>query len=128
MILAAGLGQRMQPLTNKTPKPLLTVKGKPLIQYHIEALSQAGFEKLVINHSNMGEQIEQALGENPDNTSLLLRKVAYLHALGKQKQALLLLDYLHQSENNDFDELTDYYPEILNDADARELCKSPEES
>ncbi|MGB0136012.1 MAG: tetratricopeptide repeat protein [Flavobacteriales bacterium] len=82
-----------------------------------------------LNHVDGAENlIEQALGENPDNTSLLLRKVAYLHALGKQKQALLLLDYLHQSENNDFDELTDYYPEILNDADARELCKSPEES
>lgn len=58
MILAAGLGKRMRPLTNTTPKPLLPVAGKPLIVYHIEALVAAGITDLVINHAYLGEQIE----------------------------------------------------------------------
>ena len=63
MILAAGRGERMRPLTDHTPKPLLPLAGKPLIEYHIEALARAGFERLVINHAHLGEQIEQALGD-----------------------------------------------------------------
>ncbi len=62
MILAAGKGERMRPLTLHTPKPLLPVGGKPLIQWHIEALAQAGVVELVINHAWLGEQIEQAFG------------------------------------------------------------------
>lgn len=62
MILAAGKGERMRPLTLHTPKPLLSVGGKPLIQWHIEALAKAGFTELVINHAWLGEQIEQAFG------------------------------------------------------------------
>lgn len=63
MILAAGRGERMRPLTDHTPKPLLTVAGKPLIVWHIEALARAGFQQLVINHAYLGQQIEQALGD-----------------------------------------------------------------
>lgn len=63
MILAAGRGERMRPLTDHTPKPLLLVGGKPLIQYHIEALAAAGFQDLVINHAHLGAQIEAALGD-----------------------------------------------------------------
>lgn len=63
MILAAGRGERMRPLTDHTPKPLLRVGGKPLIEYHIEALAAAGFHELVINHAHLGEQIETALGD-----------------------------------------------------------------
>lgn len=63
MILAAGYGKRMRPLTDHTPKPLLPCCGKPLIVYHIEALVAAGINELVINHSYLGEQIEQALGD-----------------------------------------------------------------
>ncbi|SEG54458.1 N-acetylmuramate alpha-1-phosphate uridylyltransferase MurU [Marinobacterium lutimaris] len=63
MILAAGLGTRMRPLTLKTPKPLLTAAGKPLIQFHIEHLVAAGAERIVINHAWLGEQIESALGD-----------------------------------------------------------------
>jgi len=63
MILAAGRGERMRPLTDRIPKPLLPVVGRPLIQHHIEALAQAGFHELVINHAHLGEQIEQALGD-----------------------------------------------------------------
>jgi N-acetyl-alpha-D-muramate 1-phosphate uridylyltransferase len=63
MILAAGRGERMRPLTDHTPKPLLQVGGKPLIVWHIERLAQAGIREIVINHAHLGQQIEQALGD-----------------------------------------------------------------
>ena len=63
MILAAGRGERMRPLTDHTPKPLLKVGGKPLIVWHLERLAKAGFKDIVINHAHLGEQIEQALGD-----------------------------------------------------------------
>lgn len=63
MILAAGRGERMRPLTDHTPKPLLPVGGKPLIVWHIEKLAKAGFRELVINHAHLGQQIEKALGD-----------------------------------------------------------------
>jgi N-acetyl-alpha-D-muramate 1-phosphate uridylyltransferase len=62
MILAAGRGERMRPLTDHTPKPLLKVGGKPLIVWHLERLAKAGFKEIVINHAHLGEQIEKALG------------------------------------------------------------------
>lgn len=63
MILAAGRGERMRPLTDHTPKPLLQAGGKPLIVWHIERLARAGFTELVINHAYLGQQIEAALGD-----------------------------------------------------------------
>ena len=63
MILAAGRGERMRPLTDHTPKPLLKVGGKALIVWHIEHLAKAGFKEIVINHAHLGEQIEVALGD-----------------------------------------------------------------
>ena len=63
MILAAGRGERMRPLTDHTPKPLLQVGGKPLLQWHLEALSQAGFESVMINVAHLGAQIEQFVGD-----------------------------------------------------------------
>ena len=62
MILAAGRGERMRPLTDHTPKPLLQAGGKPLIVWHIERLVNAGITDLVINHAHLGLQIENALG------------------------------------------------------------------
>jgi len=62
MILAAGRGERMRPLTDRMPKPLLAVKGRPMIEWIIAALVRAGVRELVINHAHLGEQIEQALG------------------------------------------------------------------
>lgn len=61
MILAAGRGERMRPLTDHTPKPLLPVLGKPLIEYHIERLAAAGIEQLVINYAHLGEMIQAYL-------------------------------------------------------------------
>lgn len=63
MILAAGRGERMRPLTDHTPKPLLKVGGKPLIVWHIENLAKAGFKEIIINHAHLGQQIEHALGD-----------------------------------------------------------------
>ena len=63
MILAAGLGNRMRPLTNHTPKPLLEVGGKPLIIWHIEELKKAGFQNIVINIAYLGQQIIDYLGD-----------------------------------------------------------------
>jgi MurNAc alpha-1-phosphate uridylyltransferase len=62
MLLAAGRGERMRPLTDHTPKPLLQAGGKPLIVWHIERLVRAGITDLVINHAHLGTQIEQTLG------------------------------------------------------------------
>jgi N-acetyl-alpha-D-muramate 1-phosphate uridylyltransferase len=62
MILAAGRGERMRPLTDHTPKPLLMAGGKPLIVWHIERLRAAGFTHIIINHAHLGQQIESALG------------------------------------------------------------------
>jgi len=63
MILAAGLGERMRPLTDHTPKPLLQAGGKTLIVWQIERLRAAGFVDLVINHAHLGQQIEDYLGD-----------------------------------------------------------------
>lgn len=62
MILAAGRGERMRPLTDTTPKPLLEVGGAPLIEYHILNLASAGFDTIVINLAHLGAQIRTALG------------------------------------------------------------------
>ncbi|MBS4095750.1 MAG: nucleotidyltransferase family protein [Sulfuricella sp.] len=63
MILAAGRGERMRPLTDHTPKPLLEAGGKPLIVWHIERLQRAGFTDIVINHAHLGRMIEDCLGD-----------------------------------------------------------------
>jgi len=63
MILAAGRGERMRPLTDTTPKPLLKVGGKMLIEYHLENIAQAGISEVVINHAWLGEQLPTALGD-----------------------------------------------------------------
>ncbi|WP_207063633.1 N-acetylmuramate alpha-1-phosphate uridylyltransferase MurU [Motiliproteus sp. SC1-56] len=63
MILAAGLGTRMRPLTDHCPKPLLEAGGKPLIEHHLERLAAAGFDELVINTAYRGAQLEAALGD-----------------------------------------------------------------
>jgi N-acetyl-alpha-D-muramate 1-phosphate uridylyltransferase len=63
MILAAGRGERLRPLTDTTPKPLLTVRGRPLIERHVVALARAGIERIVINLAWLGAQISAYLGD-----------------------------------------------------------------
>lgn len=62
MILAAGLGQRMRPLTNSLPKPMLSAGGKPLLQYHLEALARTGVSKVIINLAYLGDKIREFVG------------------------------------------------------------------
>jgi MurNAc alpha-1-phosphate uridylyltransferase len=63
LILAAGRGERLRPLTDLTPKPLIPAGGRPLVEWQVERLAAAGFRDLVVNHSHLGERIEQALGD-----------------------------------------------------------------
>jgi N-acetyl-alpha-D-muramate 1-phosphate uridylyltransferase len=63
MVLAAGRGERMRPITDTVPKPLVPVAGRPLIGYHLERLARAGFKDVVINLSWLGDRISAALGD-----------------------------------------------------------------
>ena len=63
MIFAAGRGERMRPLTDTCPKPLLKVRGRPLITWHVLNLVRAGIKDIVINHSHLGHMIEEELGD-----------------------------------------------------------------
>jgi MurNAc alpha-1-phosphate uridylyltransferase len=90
MILAAGRGERMRPLTDTKPKPLLEVHGKPLIEYHIERLVSAGIKRIVINHAWLGKQIVQRLGDGSRfNVDIVYSKEeTALETAGGIKQAL----------------------------------------
>ncbi|MFM0166181.1 nucleotidyltransferase family protein [Paraburkholderia sediminicola] len=94
MIFAAGRGERMRPLTDACPKPLLEVGGKPLIVWQIERLARAGLQTIVINHAWLGERIEAALGDG-SRWGVQLRYSAEHEALetaGGIVQALPLLE------------------------------------
>jgi len=93
MILAAGRGERLRPLTDTCPKPLLCVAGKPLIQYTIENLQRAGFSEIVINVAYLGEQIRQTLGDGKQFGVTLVYSVeeTALETAGGIIQALPLL-------------------------------------
>jgi len=93
MILAAGRGERMRPLTDHTPKSMLQVGGKPLIFRHLEKLADAGFGLVVINHAHLGQQIESAVGDG-GRWNLTIQFSAEVHALetaGGIRNALPLL-------------------------------------
>ena len=94
MILAAGRGERMRPLTDHTPKPLLVVGGKSLIVWHIERLHAAGFSHIVINHAHLGQQIEAALGNGAAfGVSIeYSREISALETAGGIATALPLID------------------------------------
>lgn len=72
MILAAGRGERLRPLTDSTPKPLLKVGNKSLIEYHLYKLAQAGIQEVIINTAWLGQQIQQSLG-NGEKYNLNIR-------------------------------------------------------
>ena len=93
MILAAGRGERLRPLTDATPKPLLEVKAKPLIVHHLEALSRAGITEVVINLNWLGTQISDLLGNGSDfNLSIeYSEEPEALETAGGIQQALPLL-------------------------------------
>jgi len=78
IILAAGKGERLKPLTNHTPKPLITVAGKTLLQRNIDCLDQSGIKKIIVNGSTMGDQIESFLQNH--------------------KQSNISFDYIHEGE------------------------------
>jgi MurNAc alpha-1-phosphate uridylyltransferase len=93
MILAAGRGERMRPLTDVLPKPLLRAGGKALIEYHLENLACAGFEEVVINHAHLGHLIEAALG-NGERYGMRIRyshEPAALETAGGIAQALPII-------------------------------------
>jgi MurNAc alpha-1-phosphate uridylyltransferase len=93
MILAAGRGERMRPLTDRTPKSMLQVGGKPLLFRHLEKLAAAGFGTVVINHAYLGEQIESAVGDGA-RWKLAIRfspEVQALETAGGIRNALPLL-------------------------------------
>lgn len=63
MILAAGRGERLRPLTDTLPKPLVEIGGKPLIEHHLESLAAAGFREVIINQGHLGDLLREALGD-----------------------------------------------------------------
>jgi MurNAc alpha-1-phosphate uridylyltransferase len=92
-LLAAGRGERMRPLTDELPKPLLTVKNKSLLVWHLEALSAAGLKEIVINHAWLGKKIEKALGDGSQlGTHITYSpEVSALETAGGIRKALTLL-------------------------------------
>jgi MurNAc alpha-1-phosphate uridylyltransferase len=80
MILAAGRGERMRPLTDSLPKPLLKVRSKPLIHHHLYALQKAGYQHVVINHAWLGQQLVDAL-QDDDQFNLNIHFSEEQHAL-----------------------------------------------
>ena len=80
MVLAAGRGERMRPLTDTCPKPLLMVRGKPLMQWPMAALARGGFTRLVVNTAWLGDQIEHHFGNALSaNTCAITSSIAYSH-------------------------------------------------
>jgi len=94
MILAAGRGERMRPLTDRLPKPMLEVHGKNLLQYHIEGLKKNHFKKVVINHAWLGDRIEAYFGNGSafGIDILYSAETEALETAGGIRNALQLLD------------------------------------
>ena len=93
MLLAAGRGERMRPLTDTTPKPLLTVRGKPLMQWPLEALARSGCERVVVNTAWLGEQVVAAFG---DHFSL---QPAFHKPISLSNSEQLTLHYSHEGRD-----------------------------
>ncbi|MEY4063549.1 MAG: hypothetical protein RIT09_1342 [Pseudomonadota bacterium] len=105
MVLAAGRGERMRPLTDHTPKPLLEVQGKKLIDWHIDGLLENGFSQVVVNHAWLGEQVVAHLAQ-PKRTNLNIQFSKELTALEtagglRQGMGLMKLDDYFFAINGD---------------------------
>jgi MurNAc alpha-1-phosphate uridylyltransferase len=94
IILGAGRGERMRPLTDSTPKPLLRVGGRPIIEWQVTRLAAAGFRDLVVNHSHLGALIEEALGDGRRLGASIRysHEATALETAGGVAQALPMLD------------------------------------
>ncbi|TDT40223.1 MurNAc alpha-1-phosphate uridylyltransferase [Halospina denitrificans] len=94
MILAAGRGKRLRPLTLETPKPLIQVGGKPLIKWHLERLARAGITEVIINTAWLGQQIEETLGDGQQHGVRIRysREGTPLETLGGIRRALPMLE------------------------------------
>jgi MurNAc alpha-1-phosphate uridylyltransferase len=90
MILAAGRGERLRPLTDTIPKPLVEVCGKPLIEHHIEALCKAGFREIVINQGHLGDLLRDRIGDGE-------RWNVHIHWSDEQPTALETGGGIHQA-------------------------------
>jgi len=94
MILAAGRGERLRPLTDSIPKPMLQVAGKPLLEHHLERLAAAGITEIVINTSWLGEQIQEYFNDCQQRLGVIIswsREVTALETGGGIAKALPLL-------------------------------------
>jgi len=137
MILAAGRGERMKPLTDNCPKPMLTVAGIPLIEYHIVKLVQAGIKDIVINHAWLGEQIENYLKDGSQWGAVIQYSAELDGALETAGGIIKALPLLAADENNEpflvingdvfTDHSFDNLPELADDVCAHLwLVKNPE--
>lgn len=96
MLLAAGRGERMRPLTDTCPKPLLMVQGKPLLQWHLEALQRGGCQRVAVNTDWLGEQIVHKFGDDfvPEPLSIQHQKPS-----GTARQSGLTIAYSHEGKD-----------------------------
>jgi MurNAc alpha-1-phosphate uridylyltransferase len=105
-VLAAGRGERMRPLTDACPKPLLPVHGKPLIQWHLEALARGGVTDAVVNTAWLGDQLEQALGAGFGGDSSVQNGVfpapVLHHSLSNSERSNIALHLHYSHEGRDF--------------------------
>ena len=137
MILAAGRGERMRPLTDTCPKPLLKVRGRPLIVWHILNLVRAGITEIVINHAHLGHMLEEELGDgskygaaivySPEEKALETAGgiAKALHLLGDEPFLVLSGDIY--CPYFDFTQVTDVLPDkdvlgIAHALDKRDVC------
>jgi MurNAc alpha-1-phosphate uridylyltransferase len=120
MIFAAGRGERMRPLTDSTPKPLLKVRGRPLIVWHVLNLVRAGITDIVINHSWLGHMIEQELGDG----SRYGARIVYSHEPAPLETAGGVANALHLLGNEPFLALSaDIYAPYFDFSDALDALK-----
>lgn len=97
MLLAAGRGERMRPLTDSTPKPLLPVQGKPLMQWPLEALARAGCQRVLINTAWLGDQISATFGEHFGFQPLQNKRDALANS--QQTEPGIALHYSHEGRD-----------------------------